>query len=66
MDRLSGRISRRSFVRLSMIAGVGMLGGLAAACQSAPAAAPTAAPAAKPTEAPKPAAAETSPLDMRR
>jgi peptide/nickel transport system substrate-binding protein len=56
MDRAQSRISRRAFVRLTTLAGAGLLGGLAVACAQAPAPAPTPAPA-KPTEAPKPAAA---------
>ena len=56
MYQSQNRISRRAFVRLSALAGVGVVGGLTSvACQPAPAAAPTSAPA-KPTEAPKPAA----------
>ena len=53
---MRARISRRAFVRLSTLAGAGMLGGLSLACQQAPAPPPTAAPA-KPTEAPKPSEA---------
>src|SRR6266542_2636905 len=54
MDRFPGRISRRSFVRLTAYAGLGTLASLAVACQQAPAPAATTAPAAKPTDAPKP------------
>jgi peptide/nickel transport system substrate-binding protein len=57
------RLSRRAFVRMSALFGVGMVGSLTLACQSPPPtpAAPKAepqsgAPPAKPTDAPKPAA----------
>jgi peptide/nickel transport system substrate-binding protein len=58
MDRVTRPISRRAFVRLTTLAGASLLGGLAVACQQAPAPAATSAPAAaaKPTEAAKPAA----------
>ncbi len=61
MDQSRPRISRRGFIRATGFLSVGMLAGLAAACQQASAPAPTAAPAPKPTEVPKPAAPAAAP-----